>query len=44
MDEHLINWLMERIMLMLFYETWKGLIQMKEMKLKADRELVEKII
>jgi hypothetical protein len=44
MDERLINWLMERIMLMLFYETWKSLTQMKEMKIKADRELVEKII
>jgi len=44
MDERLINWLMERIMLMLLYEMCKSLIQIQEMKIKADRELVEKII
>ncbi len=41
MDERLMNWLMERIMFFVVYETWQSLIQMK---IKADRELVEKLI
>jgi hypothetical protein len=48
MDESLMNWLMGRIMLLWFYDTWKSLIQFNikadQEKIKASRELVEKII